>query len=59
MSPSQPPDIEIAQSAELKPIEQVAASLDLAADEIDPYGRTKAKITGRQSTRGGTRRTAI
>ena len=46
MSPSQPPDIEIAQSAELKPIEQVAASLDLAADEIDPYGRTKAKITG-------------
>ena len=45
MSPSQPPDIEIAQSAVLKPIEEVAASLDLAADEIDPYGRTKAKIT--------------
>ena len=45
MSPSQPPDIEIAQSAALKPIEEVAASLELAADEIDPYGRTKAKIT--------------
>ena len=45
MSPSQPPDIEIAQSAVLKPIEAVAASLDLDADEIDPYGRTKAKVT--------------
>ncbi len=45
MSPLQPPDIEIAQGAVLKPIEQVAASLDLAADEIDPHGRTKAKIT--------------
>ena len=45
MTTSQPPDIEIAQSAVLKPIEEVAASLNLAADEIDPYGRTKAKVS--------------
>ena len=45
MSPSQPSDIEIAQAARLRPIEDVAAQVGLAGDEIEPYGRTKAKIT--------------
>jgi formate--tetrahydrofolate ligase len=39
-----PSDIEIAQSAKLRPIIDVAADLGLAPDEIDQYGRFKAKI---------------
>jgi formate--tetrahydrofolate ligase len=39
-----PPDIEIAQSAKLKPITEIAASLGLAEDDIEPYGKYKAKI---------------
>ena len=40
-----PSDIEIAQAARLRPIQDVAAELGLAPDEILPYGHTKAKIT--------------
>jgi len=40
-----PSDIEIAQAARLRPIADVAAELGLGADEILPYGNTKAKIT--------------
>jgi formate--tetrahydrofolate ligase len=40
-----PSDIEIAQAAKLRPIADVARELGLAADEILPYGHTKAKIT--------------
>jgi formate--tetrahydrofolate ligase len=40
-----PPDIEIAQSAELKPITEIAADLDLLEDDIEPYGKYKAKIS--------------
>ena len=36
--------LEIAQEAELKPIEQIAEDVGLEADEIEPYGRYKAKI---------------
>jgi formate--tetrahydrofolate ligase len=39
-----PSSLEIAQQAELRPIEQVAESAGLLADEIEPYGRYKAKI---------------
>src|SRR5262245_51067691 len=42
---SVPSDIEIAQAARLRPIQDVAAELGLAPDEILPYGHTKAKIT--------------
>jgi len=45
MSPSQPPDIEIAQAARLRPIEEIAAQVGLAGDDLEPYGRTKAKVT--------------
>ncbi len=40
-----PSDIEIAQAARLRPIQDVAAELGLSPDEILPYGHTKAKIT--------------
>ncbi len=39
-----PSDIEIAQAAKLRPIVDIAAELGLAPDEIDMYGRYKAKI---------------
>lgn len=38
-------DIEIAQSAKMKDINEIAASLGITADEIDPYGHYKAKIS--------------
>ena len=37
--------LEIAQEATLQPIEQVAARMGLQPDEIEPYGRYKAKIS--------------
>jgi formate--tetrahydrofolate ligase len=39
-----PSDIEIAQGATLRPIVDVAAELDLTPDDLDLYGRYKAKI---------------
>jgi formate--tetrahydrofolate ligase len=39
-----PSDIEIAQHATLRPIVDVAAELGLAPDELDLYGKYKAKI---------------
>ena len=38
-------DIEIAQAATLKPINQVAARLGIPEDALDAYGRHKAKIS--------------
>ena len=38
-------DIQIAQEAVMEPIENVAASLGLNKDEIELYGKYKAKIT--------------
>jgi formate--tetrahydrofolate ligase len=39
-----PSDIEIAQRARLRPITDVAAELDLTPDDLDLYGKYKAKI---------------
>ena len=39
-----PTKIEIAQSAKLKPIAEIAASLGLTPDDIEMYGKYKAKI---------------
>src|ERR1700753_170293 len=36
--------LEIAQEAVLKPIEEIASEAGLEADEIEPYGRYKAKV---------------
>lgn len=38
-------DIDIALEAEMKPIQEVAAKLDIKADELDLYGKYKAKLT--------------
>lgn len=40
-------DIEIAQSAKLKPIAEIAKGLGLADDAWEPYGRYKGKISAR------------
>ncbi|HYI15846.1 MAG TPA: formate--tetrahydrofolate ligase [Thermomicrobiales bacterium] len=37
-------DIEIARSAELRPITEIAAGLGVHEDDLEPYGRSKAKI---------------
>ena len=38
-------DIEIAQEALLVPITEVAAQLDITPDDLEMYGKYKAKLT--------------
>ena len=38
-------DVEIAREAKLRPITEIAATLGIDADTIEPYGRYKAKLT--------------
>ncbi|HEX5178357.1 MAG TPA: formate--tetrahydrofolate ligase [Gemmatimonadaceae bacterium] len=55
MSTTVPSDIEIAQRARMRPITDVAADLGLAPDELDLYGKYKAKIAldvSQRPTRG-------
>jgi formate--tetrahydrofolate ligase len=40
-----PSDIEIAQQAKLRPVVEVAAELGLGPDDIDLYGKYKAKVS--------------
>ena len=44
MTTALPSSLEIAQAATLRPIEEIAADAGLEPDEVEPYGRTKAKI---------------
>src|SRR5215210_258707 len=44
MKTEMPSSLEIAQAATLYPIEDVAAAAGLEPTELEPYGRTKAKI---------------
>ncbi len=46
-----PSDIAIAQAATLKPITEVAATIGLAPDDLDQYGRYKAKVPLEVTTR--------
>ena len=39
-----PSDLDIAQAVELKPIVEIAASLGLSVDDLDLYGKYKAKV---------------
>lgn len=39
------PDIEIAQEATLRPIREIARSLGLLEEELEPYGRYKGKVS--------------
>jgi len=43
-NPTVPSDLEIAQKAHLKPIQEIAASLGIQEDDIELYGKHKAKI---------------
>ena len=38
-------DVEIARAAELRPITEIAQTLGIAPEHIEPYGRYKAKLT--------------
>ena len=38
------PDVEIAQEAKMLPITAVAESIGLTYDDIEPYGKYKAKL---------------
>ncbi len=40
-----PSDLEIARGVKLKPIGEVAAALGFHDDEVEPHGRTKAKLS--------------
>ena len=42
--PAIPPDIEVAQSAELQPISKIGVKAGLFEEEIESYGLFKAKI---------------
>jgi formyltetrahydrofolate synthetase len=44
MRTEMPSSLEIAQAATLLPIEEIAAAAGLQPEEVEPYGRTKAKI---------------
>ncbi|MGP1408098.1 formate--tetrahydrofolate ligase, partial [Selenomonas sp.] len=38
-------DVEIAQAARMKPIEEIASKIGLALDDLELYGKYKAKVT--------------
>ena len=38
-------DVQIAQSAEMKPIKEIAAQVGLHEDDLELYGKYKAKIS--------------
>jgi formate--tetrahydrofolate ligase len=44
MQTEMPSSLAIAQAAVLQPIEEIAAAAGLLPEEVEPYGRTKAKI---------------
>jgi formate--tetrahydrofolate ligase len=44
MMPSTPSDLEIARTARIRPIEEIAAAAGINADALEQYGRYKAKI---------------
>ena len=48
---SVPSDIEIAQAATLRPITEVAAQIGLGPDDLDLYGKYKAKVSLELTTR--------
>ena len=45
MATTMPSSLEIAQQAALRPITEIAAAAGLEPDEIDPYGKYKAKVS--------------
>jgi formate--tetrahydrofolate ligase len=45
MSELAPDDLAIARSTRLRPLEEVARLMDLGPEDLEPYGRTKAKVS--------------
>ena len=45
LSATMPSSLEIAQQATLRPITEIAEAAGLLPDEVDPYGRYKAKVS--------------
>ncbi len=43
--PKLPPDIEIARAAKMLPIREIAAKLNIGEDDLEYYGRSKAKVS--------------
>ena len=43
--PEVKPDIEIARAATIQPVQEIGAKLDIPSDALEPFGRTKAKLT--------------
>jgi formate--tetrahydrofolate ligase len=39
-----PTDLEIAQNAPIRPIQEIAAKLGISSDDIEQYGKYKAKL---------------
>jgi formate--tetrahydrofolate ligase len=48
-------DLEIARSVKLRPIQEIGESLGLGADDLEAYGRFKAKVGGDAIVRTATR----
>ena len=42
--PNIPADIEISQKAEMKPIQDIASKLNLNEEDLEVYGKYKAKL---------------
>ena len=40
-----PADIDIARAAEMRPIQEIAERLGIPEEDLEPYGRTKAKVS--------------
>src|SRR6478736_6702561 len=53
-----PSSLEIAQAAHLRPINEISDGLGLAPEEIEPYGRYKAKLDLSVLDRRATRKDA-
>ncbi len=47
-------DIEIAQNVEMKPIREVAATLGIGEDDMEPYGKYKCKVNSLAPAEDGT-----
>ena len=45
MSQPVPADIDIARAAEMLPIAQIGARLGIPEEALEPYGKTKAKVS--------------
>src|SRR2546428_4459662 len=48
-------DLEIARAVKLRPVEQIAETLGLDPDDLEPYGTYKAKVRGKAIERSRVR----